>query len=330
MNVEDVGYSRGRIRFSPLLGSPYPVSGVALGRRGTLPLAPSTLQFRSETPVRICHAPPNLPSTSSILGHLDSTGNYNIGLLDESLRLRPKGAGSWHATLAVWLSLSLSLSLSYSRSLLPTSPPFPRCSRSLSFSPRVPAYPPSVSGGTCNRAKPLGTYSTCCEARSVTWAADLFKSWLRLAALALFASLVRIPTESQPPFNPSTLNFNLSRDIEKRNWSLQELTVSPIQYIRYANVFTALDSHSIWIEYRYDKLSGSLYVNLWYPVDFEQWTPNSALYRYSHLRVFLGNNSDKTDYLLQCGINNINLGFLPRPEIIVFLQEKCEICVSSE
>lgn len=40
---------------------------------------------------RIYYASTNLPSTSSILGHLGSTGNYNIGLLNESLRLRPKG-----------------------------------------------------------------------------------------------------------------------------------------------------------------------------------------------------------------------------------------------
>lgn len=38
-------------------------------------------------PARICHAPTNLPSTSSILGHLGSTGNYNIGLLDEEFEV---------------------------------------------------------------------------------------------------------------------------------------------------------------------------------------------------------------------------------------------------
>lgn len=47
---------------------------------------------------RICHAPTNLPSTSSILGHLGSTGNYNIGLLNEEFEVAArKWAGSWHA-----------------------------------------------------------------------------------------------------------------------------------------------------------------------------------------------------------------------------------------
>lgn len=49
------------------------------------------LPVSGSPPARIYHASTNLASTSSILGHLGSTGNYNIGLLDESLRLRPKG-----------------------------------------------------------------------------------------------------------------------------------------------------------------------------------------------------------------------------------------------
>lgn len=52
------------------------------------PVSRSPVRHRT----RICHAPTNLPSTSSILGHFGSTGNYNIGLLNESLRLWPRGA----------------------------------------------------------------------------------------------------------------------------------------------------------------------------------------------------------------------------------------------
>lgn len=65
-------------------------------------------------PARICHAPTNLPSTSSILGHLGSTGNYNIGLLDEEFEVAArKGAGSWHAnpSQSFWLSLTAVLHL---------------------------------------------------------------------------------------------------------------------------------------------------------------------------------------------------------------------------
>ncbi|KYM96197.1 hypothetical protein ALC62_13249 [Cyphomyrmex costatus] len=63
---------------------------------------------------RICHAPTNLPSTSSILGHLGSTGNYNIGLLDEEFEVAArKWAGSWHAnsSQSFWLSLTAVLHL---------------------------------------------------------------------------------------------------------------------------------------------------------------------------------------------------------------------------
>ncbi|KYQ54085.1 hypothetical protein ALC60_06957 [Trachymyrmex zeteki] len=63
---------------------------------------------------RICHAPTNLPSTSSILGHLGSTSNYNIGLLDEEFEVAArKWAGSWHAnsSQSFWLSLTAVLHL---------------------------------------------------------------------------------------------------------------------------------------------------------------------------------------------------------------------------
>lgn len=72
-----------------------------------LPVGPDDKRFKrrreirflvsGSQPARICHAPANLPSTSSILGHLGSTGNYNIGLLDEEFEV---AAEMWGGFLA--------------------------------------------------------------------------------------------------------------------------------------------------------------------------------------------------------------------------------------